>query len=256
MASEARLSRRAIELILVALAVIGAGFALTPPIPQDPGYHLFADSRTIAGIPNAWNVLSNIPFLLVGLLGLLYVGRHRGSIPGLAAAYAIFFAGIALTAFGSGYYHLAPHNASLVFDRLPMTIGFAGLFALVIGEFVSLPAGRRILLPLLLIGTGSVIYWAATESRGVGDLRPYAVVQFLPMLLTPIILIIYRAERRLAGYFWLLLLFYGLAKIAEFLDAEVFAVARAFSGHSLKHILAALSPAVLLLALDSRRRLP
>ena len=77
MASGARLSRRAIELILVAVAVVGAGFALTSPIPQDPGYHLFADSRTLAGIPNAWNVLSNLPFLLVGLLGLVYVGRYR-----------------------------------------------------------------------------------------------------------------------------------------------------------------------------------
>jgi len=111
-------------------------------------------------VNNFWNVASNLPFLVVGLWGLYYVHRYGEStcLPGLQPAYGVFFTGICLTAFGSGYYHLIPANDSLVWDRLPMTIGFAGLFSIIIGEFVSVRGGRRLLAPLLVIGIASVVY--------------------------------------------------------------------------------------------------
>ena len=235
-------------------AAIAAGFALTSPIPQDPTYHLFADDRTFLGITNAMDVLSNLPFVVVGFLGIAYILRQKSGVGELAVPYAVFFLGVFLTGFGSGYYHLAPSNETLVWDRLPMTIGFAGLFAVVVGEFVSMRLGRWLLLPLLVIGAGSVAYWAITEARGVGDLRPYAVVQFLPMLLMPIILAVYGKGRRIAKYFWAVILFYVLAKFAEFYDAQIFSALDIISGHSLKHLLASLSPAALLVGLSAVAR--
>ena len=248
-------NKHLVTLVLVALVIVGLVFGLTSPIPQDPGYHLFADGRQLFTVPNCWDVLSNLPFLITGLFGLSYVNKYGHDVcaPDLVPAYRVFFAGILLTAFGSGYYHLAPSNESLVFDRLPMTIGFAGLFSIVTGEFVSVHTGRRLLIPLLVVGIASVAYWAITESYGAGDLRPYALVQFLPMLLIPIILSVYRSASDSTRYFWMMIALYVLAKICEYFDAEVYSLGEIVSGHTLKHLFASLTPATLLYALAQRR---
>ncbi len=248
-------SSRNLVIPIVTAAVLVAFFLLTSPVPQDPDYHLFADGRTLLGISNFWNVMSNLPFMVVGLWGMQVVFRHHDTVclPGLELAYIVFFVGIFLTAFGSGYYHLDPANDPLVWDRLPMTIGFAGLFAIILGEFVSPRIGRAILIPVLLIGIASVEYWAYTEAAGHGDLRPYAVVQFLPMMLIPVILLSYRPAIGSARYFWVMLLFYVLAKVFEQLDETLFVAGGIISGHSLKHVLAAMTPATMLYALIKRQ---
>ena len=240
----------------VALVVI-AVFLFVAPIPQDPAYHAFADQRTLFGIANFGDVASNLPFLVIGAWGVAYVMRHGHTVclPGLEVAYIVFFSGVLLTAFGSGYYHLAPANEPLAWDRLPMTIGFAGLFSIIVGEFVSARIGRLLVIPLLIIGIVSVEYWIWTESLGAGDLRLYAIVQFLPMLMIPFILLLYRPAIGHARYFWVMLGFYALSKITEFLDAPIFAANGVISGHSLKHLFAAAATATLLYALMQRRRL-
>jgi len=246
---------RATGLIVGSVIAIAAVFLFTEAVPQDPAYHNFSDTRTLLGIDNFWNVASNLPFLLVGATGLFYVHRHMDAacVPGLEAAYRVFFIGIFLTAFGSGYYHLVPGNDSLVWDRLPMTIGFAGLFSIIVGEFVSIRVARLLLLPLLVVGISSVEYWAWTEARGAGDLRLYAIVQFLPMLLIPVILLSYRPVTGTTRYFWWMFVFYFIAKILEQLDVAIFGIGNIISGHSLKHVAAALTPAVFLYALSLRR---
>ncbi len=250
-----KISARAAGLIAGSLIVIAAVFLFTDAVPQDPAYHYFSDTRMLFGIANFWNVASNLPFLLVGAAGLFYIHRHMDAVcvSGLEATYRVFFIGIFLTAFGSGYYHLVPGNDSLVWDRLPMTIGFAGLFSIIVGEFVSIRAARRLLLPLLVVGISSVEYWAWTEALGAGDLRPYAIVQFLPMLLIPVILLSYRPVTGTARYFWWMFAFYFIAKIFEQLDAAIFGIGGLISGHSLKHVAAALTPAAFLYALSLRR---
>ena len=250
-------SNRSLAILVTTFVALAVLFLFTSPVPQDPAYHDFADRRTIFGVANFLNVMSNLPFLVIGLWGIVFVFRHSQSVclPGLELAYVVFFSGIFLTAFGSGYYHLDPSNDPLVWDRLPMTIGFAGLFAIIIGEFVSPRIGRAVVIPLLLIGIASVEYWAWTETIGVGDLRPYAVVQFLPMMLLPVILLIYKPAIGSAKYFWIMLLFYVLAKLAEQLDESILAAGGLISGHSLKHMFAAMTPATLLYALMQRRTL-
>jgi len=241
---------------VVAAAALVAFFLLSSPIPQDPAYHQFADARTLLGVSNFWNVMSNLPLMVIGLWGTLIVFRHHDilCLPGLELPYIVFFTGIILTAFGSAYYHLSPANDPLVWDRLPMTIGFAGLFSLILGEFVSPRIGRTVLIPLLLIGIASVEYWAYTETNGHGDLRPYVVVQFLPMMLVPAILLTYKPAIGSAKYFWYMLLFYVLAKLFEFIDGQLYAAGGIISGHSLKHVFAAMASAAVLFALIKRRQ--
>ena len=224
------------------------------PIPQDPAYHRFADVRTLLGVPNFWNVASNLPFAVFGLWGLARV--LRGPLDPLAQAqrpaWAIFFAGATLVAFGSGYYHLAPSNASLVWDRLPMTLAFMAFFALILGEHLDLRLGRRALVPLLVAGAASVWWWNFTEQRGHGDLRFYAAVQFLPVLLIPALLVLFPRPRQ--GWLWGVFGTYALAKVLEHFDAPIHAaLGEAMSGHALKHVAASLGIACMLRWLTVRR---
>jgi hypothetical protein len=240
-------------LLSVGLAVIIA-VAMADPVPQDPLYHVFADQRPMAGIPNFLNVMSNLPFLLIGIMGWRTIAANEASVTAdTRLAWVIFFFGIFLTAFGSGYFHLQPNNDTLVWDRLPMTIGFMSLVSIIVSEYFSPKLGRQILIPLLLLGAASVAYWAITESQGAGDLRPYAIIQFLPMLLIPLVIILYRTRSDLGPYVWWMIGFYVAAKAAEQLDDNLFALGGALSGHSLKHLLASLAPASLLYGLMQRR---
>jgi hypothetical protein len=234
--------------------LVATGFALTDAIPQDPDYHAFIDRRTLFGIPNFFDVVSNLPLLIAGCYGLSCVFRHgeRIGLSSLQPAYLVFFAGVLLSGMGSCYYHAVPNNNSLIWDRLPMTIAFAGFFAIVIGEYVSVIAGKKILIPLLVAGAASVAYWAVTEAYGAGDLRPYAVIQFLPMLIVPAVLLLFRSSTVSSLYFWIIIGLYLLAKVFENLDAVVFGLGNWMSGHTLKHLVAGLAPLVLVYALKHR----
>ena len=223
------------------------------PFAQDHAYHAFADTRTLLGIPNFWNVISNLPFLVVGGWGLAFLARNSSVVTPLRNNWLVFFIGILMTTFGSVYYHLSPDNASLGWDRLAMTIGFMSLFALVIGEYVSVAWAHRLLVPLVMLGAASVYYWLLTEAWGAGDLRPYALVQFLPLLLIPIIILRRRERSDLGRYLVGMIALYGAAKVFENYDASVFAAGEIMGGHAIKHVLAALAPASLLIGL--RRRL-
>jgi hypothetical protein len=231
--------------LILALAVLGTiGVAMAvPPVPQPLAYHEMADRRTIAGIPNAFNVLSNLPFAIVGVLGLIAVGGGRGRVPFVdpwqRRPYAALFAGVALTAVGSSYYHLAPDNARLVWDRLPMTIGFMGLLTAVIGERIGVRPARRLFVPLLLTGAGSVGYWWWTETSGAGDLRPYAVVQFGSLLAVLLLLALYRSLQADGRYIVVGLAAYAASKGFEAADAWFLQRGQIVSGHSLKHLAAA-----------------
>lgn len=239
-------------LSLAAAALAVAGWL--PPMAQDPAYHLFADQRTLLGIAHFWDTLSNLVFLFMGGLGAWQVmrGAPAGGMRELRTGYLVFFVGVALIAVGSGYYHLHPTNERLVWDRLPMAISLMAFFSVVIGERIDAAFGRRLLWPLVATGIAAVVYWGVTEARGSGDLRPYVVVQFLPVLLIPVILVLFPPRLAREGYLWATLLTYAAAKVAELYDAEVFHLLGVFSGHTLKHLLAAASAGLFLLALRRR----
>jgi hypothetical protein len=241
-------------LIACSLAAILLFFIAIDPIAQDPSYHNFADSRHFFGVTNFWNVASNLPFLLVGLAGLgVVVGR-----PALVGSsylrwpWIMFFSGLVLTAFGSGYFHLAPSNSTLVWDRLAMTISFAGFITIVIGEYFSPRIASGLLVPFALVGVLSVLYWGSTESAGRGDLRPYVVVQFLPVLIIPAILAVRHRTSDLTPALWVMIGAYVLAKTLEFFDARIYEITGILSGHTLKHVAAALAPLAMIRTLLRR----
>ena len=208
------------------------------PIPQDPAYHLFADRRALFGLPNFWNVASNLPFFVIGAVGLAGAGRLASQ--DLRLHFFVFCTAVMLVAIGSAYYHLEPSTPALVWDRLPMTVAFMTLLSAVIADRISWVLGRALLWPLVVIGIASIAWWVRSEAAGAGDLRPYALVQFLPMLLIPLLLL-WRGEGLSAQRLWMALAAYATAKLAEHFDAEILAATGGLSGHSLKHLLAALA---------------
>lgn len=235
----------------IVLGAAGAALVVAwcvPPVPQDPAYHRFADARPFLGVPNALNVLSNVPFLLAGGAGLWLVlgGAGRAAfVDGRERwPWAVFFAGLGLTGFGSAWYHLDPGNVRLVWDRLPMTVAFMGLFAAMIGERIGTRAGLALLGPLLVAGAGSVLWWYAGEQQGRGDLRAYGLVQFFPMLAIPLLAWLFPARYTHGGYWGLAVLIYAVAKALELADAHVLALGGVVSGHALKHLGAALAGGV------------
>lgn len=231
-----RLLLRCLVAAIAAAAIIGA--FLLDPIAQDPGYHAFADRTRLLGVPNFWNVATNLPFLFAGLLGLARVQSLSNPLLGLH--YRVFCVGVALVALGSAYYHVAPSTPALVWDRLPMTVAFMALFSAVLSDRLSQILGRALLWPLIALGIASIAWWIRTELAGQGDLRPYALVQFLPMLLMPVMLILTRGSGLGTAWLWASLGAYAGAKLAEHFDAAILAATVVFSGHSLKHLLAAL----------------
>jgi len=233
-------------------------FLLIPAIPQPLAYHQFSDQRAFFGVPHFWNVLSNIPFLLVGTAGLFYLHRRQLAI-NWESGYPSpvwFFCGVLLTAFGSAWYHLAPGNSTLVWDRLPMTLSFMPLFTILLSDYLAAGIERKLLYPLLIVGVGSVVYWYFTEQQGRGDLRWYALVQFLPMLLM-VPLVLFSRARYSHGHLYLwMFVYYLLAKITEYYDAQIYdLLGEQMAGHALKHLFASVATATMLLMLIKRQPL-
>jgi len=248
--------RSAIGLIGGLAALAAAALVLVPAIPQDPAYHRLADSRAWLGIPNALNVLSNTGFLLVGALGLAYVADGASPAfrePGERWPYVVFFGGLLLTGFGSAYYHWEPGNARLAWDRLPLAITLMGLLAATIAERIGVKSGLWLLGPLVALAAGSVIYWHWTELRGAGDLRLYALVQFYPLVAIPLMLWWLAPRYTRGGNLLAAAATYAAAKGPELLDGWILSATRVVSGHTLKHLLAALAGYWVLRMLGHRR---
>ncbi|HSS99744.1 MAG TPA: hypothetical protein VLK33_22070, partial [Terriglobales bacterium] len=233
-------------LLIAGAAIIIASIAVVlPPTPQPLTYHNFADHRAWLGIPNFGDVTSNIPFAIVGLWGLAFISTLKSPSYGNHFAdqsehwfYIVVFCGLILTAFGSSYYHLAPDNERLVWDRLPMAIVFMSMVAAVIAERISLRAGLRLWPLLLAIGIGSVVQWHYSEVHGHGDLRFYAAVQAYSGIVLLLALFLPPKYTRTSD-FAVVAGFYALAKILESTDKMIFSVGHIISGHTLKHVAAA-----------------
>lgn|ERR1700722_3756974 len=233
----------------LAVAAVTIGVFLIPPIPQSESYHQFVDTRSFGGVHNAFDVASNAFFLIVGLLGVRFVLAEPATVdsgPRFLEAqerwpYLIFFVGVALTAFGSAYYHLHPDDARLVWDRLPMTLGFMSLLAATLNERVSVKVGTRLLVPLLIFGIASVLYWNVTLAQGAGDLRPYVLAQFGSLLILLLLVALFTPRYTRGADLIVSLLIYALAKGFEAADRPIFNLGSIVSGHTLKHITAAVS---------------
>ncbi len=243
--------------ILVAAA---AGVLFLDPIPQDPAYHRFADSRTFFGVANFADVATNAAFAVAGMFGLATIfGRGGDGIfaqPLDRRPYIVFFIGVAAVSVGSAYYHAAPDSERLVWDRLPMTIAFMSLFAAFVADRINARAGIVYLLPVLIaLGLLSVFHWDWTETQGRGDLRFYALVQFCPIVALPVLCWLFPRSHHTGGrHLGWIIVCYAAAKGFETYDHEVFALlGNAISGHSIKHLLSALAVYLVLRMVADRR---
>lgn len=248
-------------LTITILAAIVIAFFF-PAIGQDETYHNFADHRTLLGIPNCLNTISNIFFLFVGWLGIRFVLRkplqtgHGFIDPIERWPYFVFFLAVFLTAFGSAWYHLRPGDTRLLWDRLPMAFGFMALVSATLAERIGAKIGVWLLTPLLAIGAGSVLYWDVTQSHGHGDLRPYALVQFGSLLAILLLVVLFPARYTRGADFIVSLGIYGVAKLFEAADRIIYGWGGIVSGHTLKHVVAAISAYWILRMIKLRKPIP
>lgn len=222
------MNQKLLLLLLVNLVTLILLFT-NQAIHQDPNYHNFRDIRSFLGHPNFADCLSNIFFLVISFVGYKYANKYK-----LTVSWKSFFISIGLVGFGSYYYHFNPNNQTLVWDRLPMTLGFMSLITAVMCETFKLNNEKLILLITNLIGILSIIVWVTTE-----DLRLYYWVQLTPIL-SLLIIGLFFSKNLNAKYMLAAFTLYVLAKITEHNDALFFNNIN-ISGHTIKHILAAVS---------------
>ncbi|MCH8299364.1 MAG: ceramidase domain-containing protein [Candidatus Marinimicrobia bacterium] len=236
-------------IILISLfAVSLVAMMLFGKIEQPQSYHNFADNRTFFGVPNFFDTVSNLLFFFVGMTGAWFV--YKNVRREARYSWLTLFAGVTLVSFGSGYYHWNPNDTTLVWDRLPLNMGFMGLFSAVLTEFIQPKLEKYILVPAVLLGALSVIYW-----HFVDDLRFYFWLQVVTLLAITAVLFMYEGRFTLRRYLLYVLGLYTFSKFAEFSDRTIYsATNNLLSGHTLKHILAAL--AVFSVYLMLRRREP
>ena len=254
-------ARYRIGFLVALFAVALAGLFFLEPISQSAAYHRFADTRSWLGIANFGDVVSNFAFAVAGCYGLWRVlgpaGRHIFDNPAERWPYAFFFIGVGLVSAGSAYYHAAPDNARLFWDRLPMTVAFMALFSVFIADRINQRIGVKWLLPILVVaGIASVSYWDWSESAGRGDLRFYYLVQFYPIVALPAICWLFPKGRTTSGrHLAWLIAWYALAKGLETFDLQVLAALGGIaSGHSLKHLASSVSAFVVIRMLAATRR--
>jgi hypothetical protein len=239
-------------LVLICVLFIGGFLLLTPVWPQPLAYHDFADQRPLLGMPHVLNVWSNLPFLVVGVWGMIWMARSRQPDafvqPAERWAYWLYFIGLALTGIGSSYYHANPNNETLVWDRMALAMTFMALFTAIVSERLCWQLSAPPVGPMVALGIGSVLYWHWTD-----DLRFYLVVQFFPLLALPLLFLFFKPRYTRTGDMLASLACYGLAKLVEYLDANVYAQGGLVSGHTLKHLIAGGSAYFVLLMLQHRR---
>ena len=153
---------------------------------------------------------------------------------------------------GSAYYHLRPDNETLFWDRLPMTIAFMSLIAAQVVDRLHVKAGLALLLPMLVIGVGSVVYWRVTERAGAGNVMPYVILQVYAVVALVMLARLYPSRYTHSGAIYGVFAAYVLAKILEHFDRELYALGGLVSGHTLKHVAAAVAGYIVCRMLLSR----
>lgn len=241
--------------LLLACAALLVAALFGPHLAQPPHAHDFADQRTLAGIPCALDVLSNLAFALAGALGLFFVGRVPASALEATqrACARLFFIGLLVTAAASSWYHLAPDDLGLAIDRAAMGIAFAGLLALLAATRVSARAAVALAAALLVLAPASVLAWFHT-----GNVLSWALVQFGGMAVLLLVLATAPALPDALPVRWsLVLLAYAVAKLFEVNDHALHAATgELLSGHTVKHVVAAFAAWPVIAAVAARAGRP
>ncbi|MES2965492.1 MAG: hypothetical protein V4760_16545 [Bdellovibrionota bacterium] len=230
---------RAIASIALMVALVLLSITPLLVLGEEATFMHFADHRMMFGLKNAADVLSNFGFLIAGALGLRAVGaRHGTKRDDRTLHYLGFvvFGSVLATAFGSPYFHLNPNHESLLWDRLPMAIGFAGLVSLLIADRISARAGRWSFAALAGFALWSISMWQVFEFS-----TPYSALQAGSLVAVVLIAWLHPKGRLENRFIWLASAGYLVAKLFEVSDAPLYELTGFVSGHSLKHVMAALA---------------
>lgn len=237
--------------------------AILPSVAQPVEYHQFADQRIFFSIPNFFNVASNLAFLYSGIAGLVFLLRspetlNHSTFIQLSERwpYIFLFLSVTMACIGSAYYHWMPDNERLLWDRLPIATGIMALLAAALVERVGTKVGLRLLPWLMLIGISSVLYWYWSEEQGAGNLNFYIVTQFYSLLLIVMLGVLLPSRYTHGAVMYRIIGLYGIAKIVESLDREIYALGGVISGHTLKHLFAAMAVYWILRMLRKRSPTP
>lgn len=243
-----------IGLIVLAVLMV-AGALLMPRFGQPDAYHAFADQRSLFGVPRFGDVVSNLAFLIVGAFGLATLhGLRRGARAldrSSSAAATVFFLAVVLIAAGSAYYHWEPTTTRLYWDRLPMAVAFTSLLALFVIDRIDARVVRQLALPLLvLFGIACTTYWHWSEQAGEGDLRFYFLVQAACMVFVPLVVVLFPGRLTTRRHVIWIAGFYAAAIVCELMDPKILeASSGVVSGHTIKHLLAAIAIGVVAIML-------
>jgi hypothetical protein len=225
-------------LVVAVIALYGVVRWIFGPLPQDPSYHVLADVRRCGPVPRAGDVLTNLSIVGAGAAGFL-LWRRVHIEPEERMAYALLVAGMLLTAIGSAYYHWAPGDARLVWDRLPMTLVLAALLTFLLADRIEPAFATVALWPIAALGAASVLWWAWTRWQGADDLLFYLVVRIGTGVAIACLLLFRRGRYSGAGWLWAALALDIVMTVAERLDHEIYAATGMLvSGHNVKHLLA------------------
>jgi hypothetical protein len=244
--SNVKISRLLLASVL--LFVVGTALQMIWPLAQPASYHHFADQRSLGQLHNAADVLSNIVILIAGLLSFGWVLRHASNQPAQFPGMIVAAFGLLFTAFGSAYYHMAPNDATLVWDRLPMTIVFAGILAMLWTSWSGQRVGWAQMLIMVVVSPATVGYWLLFNS-----LWPYAILQFGGLMLIVGMTLTRKVDGVVA---WtLVIVFYGVAKIFESLDWQIWELTHhVIAGHALKHVSSGLAGGSMILVANAAPR--
>ena len=231
-------------IILLLLAIF------LPSIAQDQNYHNFADQRTLFGVKNALDTLSNLAFIIVGLFGLVnfYHNQYIKISNSFSVLLTLFFISIILTGVASFYYHLNPNDFTLVFDRFALTLVFTFILAMLATVKISERSGFHTLAELIILAPLSVLIWNYND-----NLTPYVLLQFGGIILIILTLLFSKIQKQ-SPCFTSLIILYGFAKVAEFYDGQIFNLSQnLISGHTLKHLIGALAVSIFISPLHKKK---
>lgn len=232
------LGRRCALVLLAALTLAAlVGLLAWGPVPLDAGTHRYADQRDWLGLPNAGNVLANLPLLLVALWGW-----HATLASGWPARLRRAWAGFHACAVGgsaiAAIYHVAPTATGYVLAQMAMSAAFVLLTLGMLAERVHAGiGGRPVATTATLVGAATL---AALASGSVGDgavdLRPFLLLQLIPVLLIPAGALSLPGAHTRPSDWLLMLVAYVAAQAFDVADAAIHAATGWIGGHALMHL--------------------
>nr|VDD34004.1 unnamed protein product [Brassica oleracea] len=228
----------------------------TPKVPLHSfRHHVFADKRNFMGVPNTLNVMTNFPFLIIGVLGfVLCLGGSffNISLKGEIWGWTLFYASVSSLAFGSAYYHLKPDDNRIVWDTLPILIAYSSLFSSFLVERAGERVGLSCLVLLLFISVLSVAYarqvqieviiCVLVDGRVFNDLRLCLTFQLIPCLAIPVMTVLLPPKYTHSRFWLLATAAHAVSKIEGLADSKIYNFnGYTISGHSLGHLCSALA---------------